>query len=141
MVARQVQLFVLIAAGVALLLEVIFMFTAFGAFPNETGSQTIAGTTVKVSAGPSAGFWLGVLATLAVGGIYLYLNYLKKPALAGMPMGGYQQPGQYPGSQPYQYPGSQPYQQPGQYPGSQPYQQPPQYPGQYPGQQPPQYPG
>jgi TM2 domain-containing membrane protein YozV len=50
----------------------------------------------------------------------------------------YQQPGQYPGSQPQGY--QQPYQQPGQYPGSQPqgYQQPYQQPG-YP--QPYQQPG
>jgi hypothetical protein len=139
MAARQVQLFMLIAAGIALLLEIIFMFTAFGAFPNETGSQTFANTTVKVSAGPSIGFWLGLLATLAAGGVYLYFGYLKKPAVAGYPPP-YQQAAQYPGSQPYPppptpYPGPQPYAPPTQY------QQPPQYPAQYPGQQPPPYPG
>ncbi|HEY7358595.1 MAG TPA: hypothetical protein VH590_19070 [Ktedonobacterales bacterium] len=134
MAARQVQLFMLITAGVALLIEIFYMFSAFGAFPKETGSQTFEDTTVKVTAGPAAGFWLGLLATLAAGGIYIYLAYIKKPAGAGYPLP-YQQVAQYPGSQPYPpqppYPGSQPYAPPTQY------QQPPQYPG----QQPPQYPG
>jgi len=136
MVARQVQLFMLITAGVALLLEVIYMFTAFGAFPKETGSQTFQDTTVKFGAGPAFGFVIGLLATLAAGGVYVYFNYLKKPAV-----GSYAQPYQQPYQPPGQYPGSQPYQPPTQYPGSQPYQPPTQYPGQYPGQQPPQYPG
>ncbi len=137
MVARQVQLFTLIAAGVALLLELIYMLTAFGSFPDETGSQTFQDTTVQVSAGPSVGFWLGLLATLAAGGVYVYLGYIKKPAVVGAYAQAYPYPGSQPYQQPGQYPGSQPYQQPGQYPGSQPYQQPTQYPGQHP----PQYPG
>lgn len=134
MAARQVQLFMLITAGVALLVEIFYMFSAFGAFPKETGTETIEGTTVKFAAAPAVGFWLGLLATLAAGGVYLYFGYIKKPAVAGYPLP-YQQVAQYPGSQPYPpqtpYPGSQPYAPPTQY------QQPPQYPG----QQPPQYPG
>lgn len=130
--ARQGQMFALIAAGVALLIEIIYMIRAFSILSGVNTSETSGNTTVSGSAGPGFGFWLGLLATLAAGGVYVYFNYMKKPAV-----GSYAQPYQQPG----QYPGSQPYQQPGQYPGSQPYQQPPQYPGQYPGQQPPQYPG
>jgi hypothetical protein len=137
--ARQVQLFMLITAGVALLVEVIYMFAAFGSFPNETGTQTALDTTVKVSVGPAVGFVIGLLATLAAGGAYLYFGYIKKPAVAGYPLP-YQQVAQYPGSQP------QPYAPPTQYPGSQPYApptelQPPPPPPLYPGSQPPQYPG
>ena len=138
MQARQAQLFMLITAGVALLVEVIYMFSAFGAFPNETGSQTTLDTTVKVSVGPTAGFVLGLLATLAAGGVYLYFGYIKKPAVGSYPLP-YQQVAQYPGSQPYQpptqYAGGQPYLPPTEY------QPPPPPPPPYPGQQPPQYPG
>lgn len=126
--ARQGQMFTLITAGVALLVEIAYMIQAFTII-SSSDKASFAALGVSVSVGPGFGFWLGLLATLAAGGVYVYFNYLKKPAMAGMPVGAYQQPGQYPGSQPYQ--------QPGQYPGSQPYQQPPQYPG----QQPPQYPG
>jgi len=131
--AKQGQMFILIAAGVALLIEIIYMIRAFTILSGVTTSESFGGTTVSVSAGPGFGFWLGLLATLAAGGVYVYFNYMKKPAMGGMPMGGYSQPYQQPG----QYPPSQPYQQPGQYPPSQPYQQP----GQYPPSQPPQYPG
>src|SRR6185437_15442806 len=97
--AQQVQLFMLITAGVALLVELIFMLAAFGAFPNETGTQTALDTTVKVTAGPAVGFVLGLLATLAAGGAYLYFGYIKKPGQGGYPLP-YQQVAQYPGSQP-----------------------------------------
>jgi hypothetical protein len=134
--ARQGQMFTLITAGVALLIEIIYMISAFSVL-SSSDKASFATLGVSVSVGPGFGFWIGLLATLAAGGVYLYFNYIKKPAMVGMPVGSYQQPYQQPG----QYPGSQPYQQPGQYPGSQPYQPPTQYPGQYPGQQPPQYPG
>ncbi len=144
MVARQVQMFVVIAAGVALLVEIAFMFSAFGAFPNETGSRTVGDTTARVSAGPAFGFWLGLLVTLVAGGVYVYFGYIKKPAVTGYGALPYGQTPPYPGSQPYPtpYPGSQPYQPPTQYPSTPPYQPPTQYqqPPQYPGQ-PPQYPG
>jgi hypothetical protein len=127
--ARQGQMFVLIAAGVALVVEIIYMIRAFTLTQSTSDGL---GTVFSVSVAPGFGFWVGLLATLAAGGIYIYYSRIKKPAMGGMPVGGYQQPyeQQYPGSQPYPpqtpYPGSQPYQQPGQYPGSQP----PQYPGQ-----------
>lgn len=134
--ARQGQMFTLITAGVAVLVEIAYMIRAFTIL-SSSDTANLDALGIKASIGPGFGFWLGLLATLAAGGVYVYFNYLKKPAMVG----GYQQPGGYPGSQPYQqpgqYPGSQPYQQPGQYPGSQPYQPPTQYPG----QQPPQYPG
>ena len=143
MPAKQVQLFMMITLGVAVLLEIVFMLSAFGAFPNETGTQTTLDTTVKVSVGPAFGFWLGFLVTLIVAGVYLYFGYLKKPGAVGGFQAPYQQALPYPGSQP-QYPGSQP-----QYPGSQPQYQPPaQYPTppplpptQYQPPPPPQYPG
>ncbi len=138
--ARQGQLFALIAAGVALLIEVIYMIRVFTILSGQNTSETSEGTTISFSISPGVGFWLGLLATLAAGGVYLYFGYLKKPAIAGAPLP-YQQVAQYPGSQPYPptpYPGSQPYPPPTPYPGSQPsapptqYQQPPQYPGQPP---------
>jgi ABC-type transporter Mla MlaB component len=151
MVKQQVNLYVLISAGVALLCEIIFLIrvsTLLGQYSSEAAAA-------GVGIGPGFGFFLAVLATLAGGGVWGYFNFMKKPAMPGMmgmPMAG-QQPYQQPGSQPYQQPGSQPYQQPGsqpyQQPGSQPYAQPgtqypqqqypqqQQYPGQYPGQQPP----
>lgn len=139
---QQTQLFVLIASGTALLIEVIYMITAFSSFSSLKNDLTqgngSSDTIAKMGTGPGFGFLLGLLATLAAGGIYIYLAYIKKPAVAGYPLP-YQQVAQYPGSQPYPpqtpYPGSQPYAPPTQY------QQLPQYPGQYPGQQPPQYPG
>ncbi len=139
LVAKQAQLFILIASGAALLFEIIYMIAAFSAV--KGGTETSGSTTISVSAGPGFGFWLGFLATLAAGGVYVYFNYLKKPAvpgMMGMPLAG-QPPYSQPGSQPYAQPGSQPYQQPGSqpYPPQYPQQQ---YPGQYPGQQPPQYP-
>lgn len=166
--AQQGRLFILISAGVALLIEVIFLFSTFSAFPLTKKNVDEANAflrlfgggkidaTLSYATGPSFGFWLGLLATLAAGGAYLYFNYLQKPALAGAPAGVYAQPLQYPGAPPYQqptqYPGSQPYQQPTQYPGAPPYQPPTQYPGsqpyqpppapgQQPGQYPPLYPG
>ncbi len=145
---QRVNMGVLIAAGVALLGEIIFLIKA-----SATGTSATGGTSVTgLSYGPSFGFYLAVLLTLAAGGVYVYFNFMKKsaaPGMMGMPLGGqapYQQPGapyQQPGSQPYAQPGSQPYAQPGSQPYPPQYQQPqpPQYPGQYPGQQPPQYPG
>jgi hypothetical protein len=155
MAAKQVQLGILGAGGLALLLEIIFMIAAFNSFPKARDAfkqlqqqiqQAGLNTSISLSIGPNFGFWLGLLATLAIVGAYVYFGYLKKPAMAGMPVGAYSQPGQYPGqySQPGQYPpqtgypGSQPYQPPTAYPGSQPGQYPPQQ-GQYPGQ--PPYPG
>lgn len=166
MVAKQGQTFILISAGAALLIEVIYMVATFASFSktkanvNDVNAFIQAfklNATLSYATGPSFGFWLGFLATLAAGGAYFYFNVLKKPALVGAPAGVYAQPLQYPGSQPYQptqqYPG-QPYGQPQypaspppqyppaqpygqqQYPGSQPYGQPPQYPN-----QPPHYPG
>ena len=144
--AKQGQMFILISAGGALLIEVIYMVAAFSSFSktkanvddlNKFVQAFKVDATFSYATGPSFGFWIGLLATLAAGGAYFYFNYLKKPALVGAPAGVYAQPLQYPGAQPYQqppqYPG-QSYGQP-QYPGSQPYGQPPQYPG-----QPPQYP-
>lgn len=143
--ARQVQTFVLIAAGLALLVEIIYMFASFSSLSPlkadiDRGNAS-ASTTASMATGPSFGFVLGLLATLAAGGVYLYFGYIKKPAVSGYGALPYPATPQYPGSQP-QYPGSQPYQPPTQYPGSQPYQPPTQYqqPPQYPGQ-PPQYPG
>jgi hypothetical protein len=149
---RQGQMFTLIAAGVAVLVEIAYMIRAFTILSGND-SASLAALGIKASAGPGFGFWLGLLATLAAGGVYVYFNVLKKPAMPGMmgmPLGGqptYQQPGSQPyaqpGSQPYAQPGSQPYAQPGSQPYPPQYQQPQQqqYPGQYPGQQPPQYPG
>jgi hypothetical protein len=131
---NQGQLFILSAAGAALLMEIIYMITAFGALSQVKGEfddlnrllpQAGVDATLKYSVGPSFGFWIGFLATLAIVGAYFYFGYLKKPA---SPYGGYlvQPP-------PIAYPGSQPYPPPPAYPGSQPY--PPQgpYPP-YPGQ-------
>lgn len=153
MAAKQGQMFILASAGGALLIEVIYMVAAFSSFSktkanvddlNKFVQAFKVDATFSYATGPSFGFWIGLLATLAAGGAYFYFNYLKKPALVGAPAGVYAQPLQYPGAQPYQqppqYPG-QSYGQP-QYPGSQPYGQPPQYPPsqpQYPNQ-PPQYP-
>lgn len=127
MPAKTVNMGVLGAAGAALLGEIIFLIKSSDAGTSSAGTTSLTG----LSYGPSFGFYLAVLTTLAAGGVYLYFNFLKKPAtpgMMGMPLAG--QP-------PYQQPGSQPYGQPYQQPGSQPY--PPQYPPQYPGQ-PPQYP-
>jgi hypothetical protein len=140
---------VLGSAGVALLMEIIFIIR-YQSVLGDLGPQ--ASNYISLS----FGFFLAVLLTLAAGGVYLYFNYIKKPAMPGMmgmPLAGqppYGQPGSQPYGQPgapYGQPGSQPYGQPGApygQPGS-PYppqgQYPPQqYPGQYPGQQPPQYP-
>lgn len=158
MVAKQGQTFILLSAGVALLIELVYMIAAFASFSktkanvddlNKFIQAFNLNATLSYATGPSFGFWIGFLATLAAGGAYVYFNYLKKPALTGAPAGVYAQPLQYPGSQPYQppqyqgqpygqpqYPGSQPYGQPPQYPPAQPYGQPPQYPN-----QPPPYPG
>ena len=157
MAAKQGQTFILLSAGVALLIELVYMVAAFSSFSktkanvddlNKFIQAFKLNATLSYATGPSFGFWIGFLATLAAGGAYFYFNYLKKPALAGAPAGVYAQPLQYPGApsyqppqnpgQPYgqpQYPGSQPYGQP-QYPPAQPYGQPPQYPN-----QPPPYPG
>ena len=159
MVAKQGQTFILISAGVALLIELVYMIAAFSSFSktkanvddlNKFVQALKVNATFSYATGPSFGFWIGLLATLAAGGAYFYFNYLKKPAVVGAPAGVYAQPLQYPGSQPYQqppqypgqsygqqpqYPASQPYGQP-QYPPAQPYGQPPQYPN-----QPPPYPG
>lgn len=139
--AQQTQLFVLIASGLALLVEVIYMFAAFSSLSplkdDITRGNGSSSTTASMATGPAFGFVLGLLATLAAGGIYIYLGYIKKPAADPYALPYQQVAQQYPGSQPYQPPTQyqQPYQPPTQY------QQPPQYPGQYPGQQPPQYPG
>ena len=145
MAAKQGQMFILVSAGAALLIEVIYMIAAFSSFSktkanvsdiNKLTQAFKVDATFTYATGPSFGFWIGLLATLAAGGAYLYFNYLKKPALVGAPAGVYAQPLQYPGAQPYQqppqYPG-QSYGQP-QYPGSQPYGQPYGQPPQYPGQ-------
>jgi hypothetical protein len=147
MQARQGQMFILITAGVAFLVELAFMIQAFSLL-SASDRANLESLGIKFYVGPGFGFWLGLLATLAAGGVYLYFGYIKKPAGSAYGALPYPATPQYPGSQPYQqpqYPGSQPYQPPTQqYPGSQPppyqpptqYQQPPQYPG-----QPPQYPG
>jgi hypothetical protein len=133
--AQQGQMFILIAAGVAVLCEIVFMFTAFGAAKSAgLGSATFGDTTVNYSSGPGFGFWLGFLATLAAGGVYVYFNYIAKKPMMGM----IAQP--LAAQQPYQQPGVQYPPQQGQYPpqqGQYPPQQQQQYPGQYPGQQPP----
>jgi hypothetical protein len=146
MAAKQGQMFILLSAGVAVLIELIYMFAAFSSFSktkanvdnlNQFLQAFKVNATLIYATGPDFGFWIGFLATLAAGGAYFYFNYLKRPALAGAPAGIYAQPLQYPGAPSYQpppYPG-QPYGQ-SQYPGSQPYGQPPQYPN-----QPPPYPG
>ncbi|HEY7126803.1 MAG TPA: hypothetical protein VH540_22890, partial [Ktedonobacterales bacterium] len=141
--ARQGQMYTLIAAGVALVVELAYMIRAFTILSSDQ-KAALSALGVSASVGPGFGFWLGFLATLAAGGVYLYFNFLKKPAMPGMmgmPLGG-QPTYQQPGSQPYGQPMSQPYAQPGSQPYPPQYQQPQQqYPGQYPGQQPPQYPG
>lgn len=144
MQARQGQMFILITAGIAFLVEFAYMIQAFNII-SSADRNTLKQEGITYYVGPGFGFWLGLLATLAAGGVYVYFGYIKKPAVAGYGALPYPATPQYPGSQPYQqpqYPGSQPYQPPTQYPGSQPYQPPTQYqqPPQYPGQ-PPQYPG
>lgn len=74
--AQQGQLFIILTAGVALLCEVIYMFTAFGAVKGSSFSGN--GFSESLSAGPGFGFWLGLLATIAAGGVYVYFTYIKK---------------------------------------------------------------
>lgn len=163
---KQGQLFILISAGLALLMEIIYISGASGAFSqarsninafNSAIQSSVGGAggsiqaSASLSTGVDIGFWLALLATLAAGGLYAYFTFFKKAGGAGYPgYPAYQPPAAYPGSQPdpYQssgaYPGSQPggYPPPSAYPGSQPSAYPPPYPGSqpYPPQQ-GQYPG
>jgi type II secretory pathway pseudopilin PulG len=157
--AKQGQLFILISAGVALLIEIIYVAGLSGAFPQardnvttlnnavQTYNNTVssfagrplqAAYSLPISA--DVGFWLALIVTIAAGGIYMYLTFFNKSGVSstGYPVtGGYSgavpNPYQQPGGYPPAYPGSQPYPPPPAYPGSQPY--PPQgpYPP-YPGQ-------
>jgi hypothetical protein len=81
--ARQVHLLVLSSAGVALLLEGLFLLIALSAFPQERGSHSsyaiiMETTTTTVTVGPAFGFWLGMLATLAAFGVCLSFEHFKK---------------------------------------------------------------
>ncbi len=157
--AKQGQFFTLASAGLALLIEIIYVAGLSGAFPqardnvnalnnavrsyNSTVGSYLGRTVQAVyslSIGADFGFWLALLATAAAGGIYVYLTFFNRTGASstGYPAAGgssgalpglYQQPSAF--SPPY--PGSQPYPPPPAYPGSQPY--PPQgpYPP-YPGQ-------
>ncbi|HEU5368166.1 MAG TPA: hypothetical protein VFU69_06865, partial [Ktedonobacterales bacterium] len=72
---QQTQLFVLITSGAALLIEVIYMITAFSSFSSLKNDLTqgngSSDTIAKMGTGPGFGFLLGLLATLAAGGIYI----------------------------------------------------------------------
>ena len=85
--------------------------------------------TRDTSSGAGAGFWLDLLATLAVLGVACYGLVQERKAAQLLAANPYQA-AQYPGSQPAAY-------TPPQFPGSQPT---PYAPPQYPGSQPPQYP-
>ncbi len=133
---KHITYAILGGAGAALLGEIIFLIRSSDVTSGVTSEELKA---LGISAGPSFGFYLAVIATLAAGGVYAYFTFFKKPAAVGGYPQPYQQPASY--SQPNSYQQAS-YQQPGQYPsqgaypGSQPY--PPQQ-GQYPGQ--PPYPG
>lgn len=137
-VPSQGRVFILIVAGLSLLFEIIYAFNAPGAFPQaKTYAQdNLNGNdgTIRVFSGTDVGFWVGLLATLAAGGIYLYAIYQARQKVhSALLSGPYQQigaatfrrPAQYMPPAPMPpYPGSSPapFQQMGQYPGAQPHQ-------------------
>jgi hypothetical protein len=144
--AKQGQLFILISAGLALLIEIIYVAGLSGAFPQARDNVTtlnnalrsynsavasLGGRTIQavysLSIGAGFGFWLALLATAAAGAIYVYLTFFNKPGVSstGYPVtggysGGYSGalPGLYqqPGAFSPPYPGASPYPPPGQYP-------------------------
>lgn len=101
-VARWGQPFTLIITAVALFVEILYMASAFGGIKSVTNntngyvsglplsihatlttSNPLVDATLHLSHGPSFGFWLGLLATLVVGGIAVVrLSAIRIHALA-----------------------------------------------------------
>jgi hypothetical protein len=78
--AKRTWLLILGVVGVAIVVELIYLLNAFGALPGSTGTFSAGHTTITLTTGPSFGFWLGLLATLIVGGIAFFLLRFKKSA-------------------------------------------------------------
>jgi hypothetical protein len=115
--SHQVASVIIVASSALMLaLEICFLIEVSSIYKSTNG-------------GAGAGFWLDLLATLAVLGVACYGLVQERKAAQLLAANPYQA-AQYPGSQPAVY-------TPPQYPGSQPSPYPP---PQYPGSQPPHYP-
>jgi hypothetical protein len=88
--AQPTRLMILIASGAALLVEVGYMLTAFASFSPLKGDiaqgDTSSSTTSHMATLPGFGFWLGLLVTLAVVVVSLYVSFIRKAAASGSPL-------------------------------------------------------
>ena len=78
--ARRGHVLILLVVGAALLVEVIYAFSAAGALPlakanattlNVVLASNVGPATMYLATGVDVGFWVGLLATLLVGSAYL----------------------------------------------------------------------
>ncbi len=115
-VARRGQTLIVLAADVALVVEVIYAVSVFGALPfSKENASALNALVAVINAQQSgahfeatyhlrtnldAGFWLGLLATLIAGVFSLFA--LRSASTAASP-GANAQPGQAPGAQPVPY--------------------------------------
>ncbi len=81
--ARRGQILILLAAGAALFVEILYAFSAVSALPQSKASASalsafltlgIGQGTAYLATGVEIGFWLGLLATLAVGSTSLLVR-------------------------------------------------------------------
>ena len=115
-IARRGQRLIVLAAGIALVVEVIYAVSVFGALPfskeNASAMNALVAVinaqqpgghfeaTYHLATSVAAGFWLGLLATLIVGVVFLFA--LRFANTAASP-GANANPGQAPSAQPSPY--------------------------------------